>query len=1439
MLKEIVSLSIQKKGVVLFSVLLLVVSGIYCMMTIPRDAVPDITNNQVQVVTISPTLSPQEIERLITFPIELAMSNILNVTEIRSVSRFGLSVVTVVFKDNVPTLDARQLVNEQIETISGEIPSELGIPQLMPITTGLGEIFQYTLEVDDTFKDRYTIMELRTIQDWVVKRHLSGIPGIVEISSFGGELKQYEVAVDPAKLRALDLTIHEVYSALSANNQNTGGSYIEKYNNAYYIRSEGMIRQLDDINDIVIANRNGMPVCVKEIAEVRFGSAKRFGAMTKDGLGECVGGITLMLKGANATEVTSSVMERVEMVQKLLPEGVHIKPYLARNSLVNRNMSTVVKNLSEGALIVFIVLMLFLGNIRIGLIVASIIPLAMLFAFILMRLFGVSANLMSLGAIDFGIVIDGTIIIVESVMTLLMVKHKGKTIQQLEMERCVNKGTGNVVKSAFFSVLIILTVFFPILTLTGIEGKTFLPMAQTLIFAIIGALLLSITYIPAMMSFFLKKQVSGKENFSDRMMNQFRLMYKPILMLSLRYKYIVLSVCLSLLIGAGILFINMGGEFMPTLDEGDFAMQMTLPPGSSLTESIEISTRAQQVLMKNFPEIESTVAKIGTAEVPTDPMGVEDADIMIIMKPRDQWVTAQTRAEIVEKMKDALTVVTGATFNFSQPIQLRFNELMTGSKADIAVKLYGEDMDELYQKANEAAGYIKRVPGAADVIVEQAVGLPQLVISYNRKAIARYGLDIETLNTAIRAAYAGETAGTVYEGERRFDLVIRFDKDIVPDLNIDQIFIKTPEGQQVPLSELANVEFSKGPMMINRDATKRRIVVGINVRDADVESVVAQVKEELDKNITLKSGYYFTYGGQFENLKNAKNRLSIVIPIALVLIITLLFFTFNSAKYALLVFTSVPLSCIGGILALYIRDIPFSISAGVGFIALFGVAVLNGIVMLSHYIRLRNENHEWNIMEIIEHGSMELLRPVLMTGLVASLGFLPMAISNSAGSEMQRPLATVVIGGLLVSTILTLMVIPILYLLANQKYKLPRKRVNKNIVTTLFIICCLGISSLQAQNIQVNQEQAIETALKNHPRLKNASIEIQSAQATRGEVLKIAPTEFSYSHGQLQSAYKHDQQFDIDQSVGNLLQAYYENALVNRRVEGYRNMKDLIEREIIAEVKRAYQSVIYQLSLSKTLETQVELFERVQRSVTLQYQQGEITLVEKSLIDVRTSELKNRHSRADQDLQAAILRLKYVCYSDTLFLPQEDRLYVPDEILALQVEGDASGPFLDRYQHFVNEKKTQLRVAQSEFFPELHAGVFHQHIYPESNLTGWHVGVNVPLWFVAPKSRIKQAKLSVKIAENNLLEGQKTLNNRINDLNIQLIKHKKSIDHYTKVALPQSEQLEKSLRIQLELGEIDVTEFVQGLMAVTDTRIGYIDAMLQFIISKIEIELYK
>ena len=1438
MFDAILRFSVKKKLFVGLTTLFLLIGGIYSMLTLPIDAVPDITNNQVQIVTVSPTLAPQEVEQLITMPVEIAMSNIMNVTEIRSVSRFGLSVVTVVFKESVPTLDARQLVNEQIQSVAGEIPSELGMPEMMPITTGLGEIYQYVLKVEPDYEDKYDAMELRTIQDWIVKRQLSGIPGIVEINSFGGYLKQYEVAVDPDVLFSLNITIGEVFEALNKNNQNTGGSYIEKVNRAYYIRSEGMISRIKDVEQIVVANRNGIPIRISDIGTVRFGAPKRFGAMTMDGKGECVGGIAMMLKGANANVVTGELEKRVEKIQKILPEGVTIEPYLNRSELVNRNISTVIYNLIEGAIIVFLVLIVFLGNVRAGLIVASVIPLAMLFAFILMRIFNVSANLMSLGAIDFGIVVDGSIVILEGILAhIYSKKFKGRTLSAKEMDAEVEKGASSVVRSATFAVFIILIVFFPILTLTGIEGKYFTPMAKTLVFCIIGALFLSLTYVPMMASLFLKHHIVTKPTFADKFFEALNKLYARALSFCLRFKWQTVATAFVALVISLFLFTRLGAEFIPTLDEGDFAMQMTLPAGSSLSESIEVSNEAEKLLMDKLPEIKHVVAKIGTAEVPTDPMAVEDADVMIVMKPFKEWTSTASRAEMVEDMKEALEPLANrAEFNFSQPIQLRFNELMTGAKADIAVKLYGEDTHELYQKAKEAAAFVEKVPGASDVIVEQTMGLPQLVVKYNRGKIARYGINIEELNTIIRTAYAGEASGVVFENERRFDLVVRLDQDKVADLNLDKLFVRSNEGIQIPVSEVATIDLVNGPLQINRDATKRRIVIGVNVRGADIQQVVQDIQKTLDKNIQLKPGYYFEYGGQFENLQNAINTLLVVVPVALMLILLLLFFAFKNVTYTLVVFSTVPLSLIGGILALWLRGLPFSISAGVGFIALFGVAVLNGILMINHFNDIRKETmYALSTRRVIARGTAHLLRPVFLTGLVASLGFVPMAIATSAGAEVQRPLATVVIGGLIVSTVLTLLIIPVFYQIVSYTVVWKRRFSAKKFLFFFLLLAVMLPFTAKAQE-KVTMEQAIELAKQNHPRLKIASAAIRQVKAGRGEVLELSPTEMNYSWGQLNGELRKDKQWEVTQGLGSLLTPFYKNALVNRQVETGTFYRKIVEKEVVAEVKRAWAYYLYACNLRALYSDQNKLAGQLQRMGELRYQQGEITLLEKNMTTSMAVDMKNRLFQAQEEEKLALSRLNWVCYADRPLIPADTALILFP--VDYQVPS-FSEVHLNYFQSQANEAKAQLNVERSRFFPELSFGYVRQDILPLKGLNSWMVGVSFPVYFLPRHSKIKQAKVAAVIARTEAEANTQNLYNKVSEAVASLRRQSESLRYYTRSALKEADELLKVANLQLQHSETNITEFIQAVNVARDIRRGYLETVYQYNIAALEYELFK
>lgn len=1029
MLNKIIHYSIKNKLLIGLFTIALIGWGGYSITQLPIDAVPDITNNQVQILTVAPSQSALDIERLVTFPVEQTMATIADVEEIRSFSRFGLSVVTIVFKDNVDVYWARQQVNERLTVAAGRIPPGVGAPELAPITTGLGEIYQYTIRPEKGYEDKYDAMELRTIQDWIVRRQLLGTPGVADVSSFGGYLKQYEIAFNSDKLRSYNLGIADIFTALEKNNQNTGGAYIDKNPNAWFIRSEGLINSIDDIGKIVIKNTDsGIPILIRDVADVRFGFANRYGAMTYNNEGEVVGALALMLKGENSNAVVNRVKERIEQIKKTLPEGVTIEAFLDRSSLVSRAVGTVEKNLIEGALIVIFVLVLFLGNLRAGLLVASVIPLSMLFAVSMMNTFGVSGNLMSLGAIDFGLIVDGAVIIVESTMHYLGTSKVARLNRQA-MDEKVQYSASRMMNSAAFGQIIILIVYLPILALVGIEGKMFKPMAQTVSFAILGAFLLSLTYVPMMSALFLSKNTEHKRNFADKMMDLFHRMYQPIITGAVKHKFLIVISAIVLFVISLPLFLGLGGEFLPTLEEGDFAVEQRVLTGSSLSYSIETAQKASAILLREFPdEVREVVGKIGSAEIPTDPMPMEAADLMVILKPKDDWKKAHSREELAEKMGAALEKLPGVTFGFQQPIQMRFNELISGVRQDVAIKIFGEDLDVLTDLSQHVAGIVGTVQGATDLYVESVAGLSQIIISINRDEVAKYGLNIADINQAINTAFAGQTAGLVFEGERRFDLTVRLDAQSRRSIDdVRNLFITSPSGEQIPLKQLADVEFRIGPNQIQREDAKRRIIVGFNVRGRDVASIVEELQKKIASQVDFPPGYFPTYGGQVENLKEAQARLSIAVPVALILILMLLFFTFGSIKQSILIFTAIPMAAIGGVFALLLRGMPFSISAGIGFIALFGVAVLNGIVLIAEFNRLKKVDIT-DLTEIVLKGTSVRLRPVLMTAAVASLGFLPMATATSAGAEVQKPLATVVIGGLISSTLLTLIVLPCLYI---------------------------------------------------------------------------------------------------------------------------------------------------------------------------------------------------------------------------------------------------------------------------------------------------------------------------------------------------------------------------------------------------------------------------
>ena len=1010
--------------------LILTAWGIWSLVHLPFDATPDITSNQVQVITTAPSLGAQEVEQFITTPIETALANIPEITERRSISRSGLSVITLVFNENTDIYWAREQVNQALGEVEEELPSGKAQTGMAPISTGLGEIYHYTVRADKEHEKEYSLADIRTIQDWIVRKQLSGTPGVAEVSGWGGYVKEYEVAVDPIKLASSGISLQDITEALEINNENNGGSYIEKNSNQYFIRGLGLVETLEDIRKIPVKTNNGVPILIRDVADVGYGHSTRYGAVTRNGEGEVVAGISLMLKGENFQEISRNVKEKIAEIQSTLPDGIVIEPFIDRTELVNRVTDTIEHNLIEGGLIVIFILVLFLGSLRAGLVVASVIPLSMLFAFGMMKAFGISGNLMSLGAIDFGLIVDGAVIIVEAVCHHLRFMYGGdrKHLDQKEMDEEVYQSASKIRNSAAFGEIIIMIVYLPLLTLNGIEGKMFRPMALTIFFAILGSFILSLTYVPMASALFLSKKTGErKRNVSDRIMSFLHRLYRPVLKFCLRFA-IPLIILMVLLFGGSLwLFSRLGGEFLPTLEEGDFAVEISMAQGTSLSQMVQTTTLAEKILKDKFPEIKQAVTRIGSAEIPTDPMPVERADMLISLVPKKEWTSAKTKDELMEKMAETLSVIPGMEAEMSQPIQMRNNELITGIKQDVAIMIYGHDLDELSRQATKVAGLIKDVEGVTEPKVEKVQGLPQIQVDYDREKLARFGISISDANSVLETAFAGKTTGAVYEGDKKFNLVVRMKSDIRNDIAaVRNLPVPLPGGGTVPLGNIATVSFKEAPSQITHDEGERRIYVGFNVRGRDIQSTVEEIEGVLDDNLRLPPGYRMKYGGEFRNLKEASERLAIAVPIALALILCLLFATLRSVKETLYVFTAVPLSLIGGIVALWLRDMPFSISAGVGFIALFGVAVLNGIVLVGQFNIFEKEGMK-SVRERVMRGCEIRLRPVIMTALVASFGFLPMALSHGDGAEVQRPLATVVIGGLLTATVLTLLVLPAIY----------------------------------------------------------------------------------------------------------------------------------------------------------------------------------------------------------------------------------------------------------------------------------------------------------------------------------------------------------------------------------------------------------------------------
>ncbi|MCW5928244.1 MAG: CusA/CzcA family heavy metal efflux RND transporter [Chitinophagaceae bacterium] len=1425
MLDRIIKFSIKNKIIIGLMTLLLIIWGAWSATKLPIDAVPDITNNQVQIFTTCPTLAGQEVEQLVTFPIEQSIANVPKIEEIRSISRFGLSVITVVFEEDVDIYFARQLINERLKEAVDKIPQGIGSPEMAPVSTGLGEVYQYIIHPKKGSEKKYNAKDLRTMQDWIVARQLYGTPGIAEVNSFGGQLKQYEVAVNPDRLRAMGVSIPDIFTALEKNNQNTGGAYIDKKPNAYFIRGIGLVTSLDDVKKIVVKNSGVVPIYISDVAEVKFGSAVRYGALTYDGEVDAVGGVVMMLKGENSNEVVKRIKEKLPTIQQSLPNDVTIEPYLDRTDLVGRAISTVQKNLIEGALIVIFVLVLFLGNLRAGLIVASAIPLAMLFALGMMNVFGVSANLMSLGAIDFGLIVDGAVIVVEATMHHLGLRKSTERLTQNEMDEEVFLSASKIRTSAAFGEIIILIVYIPILTLVGVEGKMFRPMAQTVGFAIFGALILSLTYIPMMCALFLSKKTSHKRTFSDKMMSKLQSWYQPLLQKAIRIKYIIVGVTVGIFAIAIFFFSRMGGEFIPQLQEGDYAFHCILPQGSSLNQSIETSMQASRII-KQFEEVKMVVGKTGAAEVPTDPMPPEATDLMVVLKPEDEWTSGRSYTELADAIMEKLEVIPGVFFEKNQPIQMRFNELMTGIRQDVAVKIFGENIDTLASYAKEVSEVIQSVQGATSPQVERVIGLPQINIVYDRTRIANYGLTIQDVNDVVSTAFAGKSSGQVYENERRFDLVVRLDsahRSSIDDVN--NLMVPTATGLQIPLSQVANVSYKLGPAQISREAGKRRIVIGFNVSGRDVQSVVEDIQQQLAAKVKLPSGYYFTYGGQFENLQKASDRLMIAVPVSLLLIFMLLYFTFHSFKQATLIFTAIPMSAIGGVFALMLRGMPFSISAGIGFIALFGVAVLNGIVLIGTFNQLQKEGMD-DVLQRVKEGTLTRLRPVLMTATVASLGFLPMAISTSAGAEVQKPLATVVIGGLMTATFLTLFVLPLLYIIFNSKIKGKGTMKTTAVVILLFLG---GFSSVNAQQQQrISIDNAIGTALKSNQQFGVNSAQIRSASLNVKTANDIPKT----------GVFAENEDLRPSDNVGILKigvsQSIAWPGLYAARKNYFREQLKYAELNtdvLNAIIKRDVRVAYYQLWY---LQDKQALFQRLDSIYTMLFnttevrvRTGDVAKLDQIAAEAKLRELKAFLEQNKKAMTVQQQQLMMLLNQNEWLLPVAEPL---NKVEVELLENSTSHPVLALQEQNVNIASSNIKVQQNTNKPDFSGRFFSQRVWGAKDpFTGFSVMASFPLFGTgAYRNKVRVAVAEKEVQEKALSYQTQLFQTQRASAITEIEKNYTLLNFYETSGLKQAEEIISAASLSYRTGEISFADLGQFLNQAIGIRQNYLDVMNQY-----------
>ena len=1415
MIQNIIRFSLNNKVIIGALVIALIGWGAISLQKLPLDAIPDVTSNQVNVVTIAPNLAPVEMEQFVTYPVEMALANIQGMTEIRSVSQFGLSLITLEFKEHIDLYWARNQINERLQTVKEDIPKGFGSPQLMPVTTGLGEVFQYTIQPKNENDTSWSLTKLREIQDWIVKRQLLGTEGVAEVSSFGGHLKQYHVRVKPEMLKATGVTLQNVFTAIESSNANIGAAYIEKNNQSYYIRGIGLASSKADLENTFIKSNGGVPVSVRDVATIEEGSAVRFGALTNDKT-ETVGGIILMLKGENSRQVVLNVKERLTQIEKNLPKGLEIKAFIDRESLIERTIETVARNLIEGGIIVILVLLLLLGHLRAGLIIASVIPLAMLFTVGCMVTFGVSGNLMSLGAIDFGLIVDGAVIIVENVIRRLSMK----TTLEEEKDITIFKATKEIMQSAVFGSIIIMLVYVPLLLLEGIEGKMFKPMALTVIFALLGALILSLTYVPVMASIFMKKETTHKETFADKLMNFFIKIYKPLLIKALRFRKTIIGASIGLLVVAFLLFQKMGGEFIPQLDEGDFVVELTMTPGTSLTQMAEMGKNVAALLKKEFPdEILVTTGKIGSSEVPTDPMSVEEMDMVLLMNDRDLWKRCHGRTDFEEQLAVILKKIPGVNYSIQQPIAMRFNELMTGAKTDVIVKVLGNDLDKLAEIANDILKKIQRTDGIADLYVAKAEGMPQLFVTYKRDALVRFGVSIDEVGRVLRMALAGEKAGVMYEESRRFDIVVKLQTIDNQNLdNIGSLLVTTENGSQIPLQMLADIEIKTAPMAVNRENGERSVNVNLNIRGRDVATTVADIQRIVDTKVKLPQGYRISYGGQFENLENARKRLLLVVPAALLMILLLLYLSFGTLKESLLIFTAIPFAAVGGVFALVLRGMPFSISAGVGFIALFGVAVLNGMVLIGYFKQLHIEGRS-NLNSRIMRGAVGRFRPVIMTATVASLGFLPMALAAGAGAEVQKPLATVVIGGLITSTILTLILLPVLYAIfigKKQTLLMPKQ----GVIVLLLCFLLPKITFSQA----ITEQEAVSLAVKNHPLIQKNQTQIAHAKQLVPTAKTLPATDF----------YAETPQFLMGPdnvpiwTVLGAQQSFLSPKVYKQQEKTLQQQVKLSESELAIsahdiehQARVLYQNCLFLGEKIRYEREQDSIFKEFNRVAEVEFRVGKITPLDKTTAESFYKNIQQLLRGSEIEYENALSELRQYLKMPQVTVNQFFVKLSNDKIEKTELPIQL---FYTENERLQMEKAAQQKLATTPIYTVgISQYVFNRYVPPVVR-----VGITVPLWTKGWKAAEQAAEIEIQVAqkEREVIDFQ--LNTAFKKAENEVQLAAQNVDYFEKIGLSQAFDILKTADKMKQLGSVTTFEYLQSIRQAFDLKMAYLTALRMY-----------